>query len=186
MTKRIEELDKALAELRHEYQKVEAPLFLETRLRAAARDRQPRSLVFPLLWRWSLSVLAFVALGVVLWHMQRPDHEIVLQSKQEQPVPVVRSSTPSSATESSAPGKLVSQTAKARKQPVERVTEFYSLPESEVLPEPSAESVLRTIISGSELRRYGFDVPPSMASDSVRADFLVGDDGLARAVRLVQ
>lgn len=186
MTRRSEELDKAFAKLRQEYQQVEAPLFLETRLRAAAREPQHRPLSLSLLFRWGLAALVCVVLGIVLWHIQRPGHEVVLDGKTEQPAVVVPPPSTASVSEAPAPGKVVSQTAKARRQPVERVTEFYPLPESEVLPEPSEESVLRTSLSGSELRRFGFDIPPSMAAESVRADFLVGEDGLARAVRFVQ
>lgn len=71
-------------------------------------------------------------------------------------------------------------------RPVERVTEFIMVPGTETLSAAVETSVLRVEVSKGDLRRYGFDVPPGVAAELVRADFVVGDDGLARAVRLVQ
>jgi hypothetical protein len=71
-------------------------------------------------------------------------------------------------------------------QPVETVTEFMAVPGSETLPAPLETSILRVRVPKGELRQYGFDVPPPDAGEMVGADFVVGDDGLARAVRLVR
>jgi hypothetical protein len=60
------------------------------------------------------------------------------------------------------------------------------VPGSETLPTPVETSILRVQLQKGDLRQYGFDVPAPMDSEFVRADFVVGDDGLARAVRLVR
>jgi hypothetical protein len=73
-----------------------------------------------------------------------------------------------------------------RIQPVEITTEFIALPGSETLPAPLETSILRVRVPKGELRQYGFDVPPPDTGEMVGADFVVGDDGLARAVRLVR
>jgi hypothetical protein len=36
------------------------------------------------------------------------------------------------------------------------------------------------------LRQYGLDVPPTLAPETILAEFLVGEDGLPRAVRIVR
>ncbi len=74
----------------------------------------------------------------------------------------------------------------ARIQPAEITTEFIPVPGSETLPAPLETSILRVRVPKGELRQYGFDVPPPDAGEMVGADFVVGDDGLARAVRLVR
>jgi hypothetical protein len=74
----------------------------------------------------------------------------------------------------------------ARIQTAESTTEFIAVPGSETLPAPLETSILRVRIPKGELRQYGFDVPPPDAGEMVGADFVVGDDGLARAVRLVR
>jgi hypothetical protein len=65
----------------------------------------------------------------------------------------------------------------------EHLTEFVALPGSEMLPPPLETSVLRLRLRKGELRRYGFEIPPPMAGEFIRADFVIGDDGLARAIR---
>jgi len=65
------------------------------------------------------------------------------------------------------------------------VNPFITLPSSEGLPAPSMATLVRTQIRREELRQYGFDVSPTVASEIVLAEFVVGQDGLSRSVRLV-
>lgn len=186
--KQKEQLDEVMAELRREHRQIEAPLFLETRLRSAVREARPAP--GRLSWRWSYVIVVLAILGWAIWDVHRSVLPSVfprdLQARQEQPKPV----TPG--RKSHVPPvnkKLVSQNhahARVHRHAVETASDFMALPESEVLPEPSEASVLSLWVPKSELRRYGFDVSPSVAAQSVRADFLVGEDGLARAVRFVQ
>jgi hypothetical protein len=69
---------------------------------------------------------------------------------------------------------------------VESVTEFVPVPGSETFPASIEMSILRVQLQKKELRQYGFNVPLPVDSEVVLADFVVGDDGLARAVRLVR
>jgi hypothetical protein len=73
-----------------------------------------------------------------------------------------------------------------RARPVETMTEFVTVPGTETLSAAVEVSVLRVEVRKGDLRPYGFDVPPGVAAELVRADFVIGDDGVARAVRLVQ
>jgi len=63
---------------------------------------------------------------------------------------------------------------------------FITLPSSEGLPPPSMTTLVRIQIRRDELRQYGFDVSPAIASQMVLAEFVVGQDGLSRAVRFVR
>ncbi|NUQ27355.1 MAG: hypothetical protein HOQ35_02385 [Acidobacteriaceae bacterium] len=63
---------------------------------------------------------------------------------------------------------------------------FITLPSSEGLPPPSMATLVRIQIRRDELRQYGFDVSPAVASQMVLAEFVVGQDGLSRAVRFVR
>ncbi|WP_263418874.1 hypothetical protein [Terriglobus albidus] len=63
---------------------------------------------------------------------------------------------------------------------------FIALPSSEGLPAPSMATLVRMQIRRDELRQYGFDVSPADASEMVLAEFVVGQDGLSRAVRFVR
>jgi hypothetical protein len=71
-------------------------------------------------------------------------------------------------------------------EPFKPSADFVVLPASFALPPPSATTIVRLELRKSDLRQYGFDVPPPVESELVSADFVVGEDGLARAVRLIQ
>jgi len=70
--------------------------------------------------------------------------------------------------------------------PVQPVFTYIELPASAGLPAPTATAILRVQLRKADLRQYGLDVPPSEDAELMMADFVVGEDGLARAVRLVQ
>lgn len=69
-------------------------------------------------------------------------------------------------------------------RPAAPLASFVMLPASFGLPRPGATSIVRIEIRKGDLRRYGVDVPPPVEDQLVRVDFAVGEDGLARAIRL--
>jgi hypothetical protein len=62
---------------------------------------------------------------------------------------------------------------------------FYPLPQAEALPEVENAMVVRVQLPVASLRSMGFPVEEERA-DEVQAELLLGQDGLARGVRLVQ
>ena len=63
---------------------------------------------------------------------------------------------------------------------------FYPLPEAEALPAVENAMVVRVQLPVSSLQLMGFPVTEERAGASVQAELLLGQDGLARGVRLVQ
>jgi hypothetical protein len=63
-------------------------------------------------------------------------------------------------------------------------TAFVVLPGAAALPRLESGRVIRIEIPESELRSVG--LWPAVQGGAIQADVLVGQDGLARAVRLVQ
>jgi hypothetical protein len=63
---------------------------------------------------------------------------------------------------------------------------FYPLPEAEALPAVENAMVVRVQLPVSSLQLMGVPVNEESADLSVQADLLLGQDGLARAVRLVE
>lgn len=63
---------------------------------------------------------------------------------------------------------------------------FYPLPEAEGLPPVENATVIRVQMSVESLQSMGLDVNGDNSADPVEADVLVGQDGLARAVRFVE
>jgi hypothetical protein len=136
-----DDVEIALAELRRQHRRREAPAHLAVRLCAAAESRKPRAVRLNGLW---LAAAAMVIAVVLL------------------------------------------QSARPRPAAIERMTGFVALPGSEALPPPMQTSVWRLQLRQEDLLQYGFATAPPMAAGPVRAELLVGDDGLARAVRLVR
>jgi hypothetical protein len=68
----------------------------------------------------------------------------------------------------------------------EIVTPYYPLPSADSLPAPDAEAVVRMMVPGSTLQLVGFPVNEVLRPEFVRADVVVGQDGMARAIRFVQ
>jgi hypothetical protein len=64
--------------------------------------------------------------------------------------------------------------------------EFVPLPVSEGLPPAAQLSVVRVKLRGSDLQQYGLEAPADAAMRSLLAEFVVGEDGLPRAIRIIQ
>ena len=63
--------------------------------------------------------------------------------------------------------------------------EFVMVPGASMLPAMESGSLVRVDVPVAELPSLGLTPPPSNRTASVRADLIVGQDGLPRAVRLV-
>jgi hypothetical protein len=63
---------------------------------------------------------------------------------------------------------------------------FYPLPQAESLPEVDNAMVVRVQLPVSSLQLMGVPISEDRGDTSVQADVLLGQDGLARGVRLVQ
>jgi len=64
--------------------------------------------------------------------------------------------------------------------------QFVPLPVSEGLPPGGELSVVRVKLLGSDLQQYGLEAPADTAFRELLAEFVVGEDGLPRAIRIVQ
>lgn len=64
--------------------------------------------------------------------------------------------------------------------------EFVPLPVSEGLLPAVELSVVRIKLQGSDLRQYGLEAPADAVAQTMLAEFVVGEDGLPRAIRIVR
>jgi hypothetical protein len=62
---------------------------------------------------------------------------------------------------------------------------FVPLPGADGLPDFESGEIVRLELPVSSLPVYGIDITPDAKSTPVEADLLVGQDGQARAIRLV-
>lgn len=141
----------------------EAAGHIEERLKAEFRRRNRRHRLAA--WSPALGVAAAAAIALLLWpHSEKPKL------------------TP-------APAAVVSQSVVAQAAPVaddDADTSFYPLPEADSLPALENAMVVRVQLPVSSLQLMGVPVTEERAGASVQAELLLGQDGLARGVRLAQ
>jgi hypothetical protein len=158
----------------------EAPAYVERRLltefRRRSRARRNR------MWLSGVGVAAVAAsVFAMLWLKPTAHRNVVLT-----PVVAHQPAIPSVQNNSVA----VMQPAVAIRKPSNRrrpsSLEFYALPDADSLPPLETATVVRVQLPMSSLRLIGFPINEDRAGEAVQADVLLGQDGLARGVRLVQ
>jgi hypothetical protein len=158
----MKELLRALADSDRER---EAPPEVERRLKGAFRRKYKRRI-----WPYFAAV-AVVAAGMALFFVRVP-------KSQTMEIAVVTPSAPVLEVGKPAMRKVVH-----RKQPQEIVTEFYPLMED---PPPFERGeLLRVSLPAAAMRSIGVPVSEDRLGETVQADVLVGQEGLARAIRFV-
>lgn len=185
MTNRFDELETVLAELRQRHRQLEAPAHLAVVLSTATYASQSQ-LRRRIGWRaWAIA--AAILIVVVAWRANRTGLVVDPRPLRTNLAPAAESYPPTAKADAAMSNVAPTMAARVpvAATPNELMTEFVALPGSAGLPPPIETSVLQLRLRKGELRRYGFDIPPSSAAEFVRADFVIGDDGLARAVRFV-
>lgn len=195
------ELDNILSQLRSEHCATEAPSSLEDRLVRQTRQAHARTgwlRSHP--WSLSFALLAIAAITVGWLFLRTPSHPSAQVHIQSVPAPTQQTVTTPQATQAQPapqaqpPRQLTAQSARRprRPNPATVATQdttaerFVRLPASEGLPESMRPSFVRTRILTSSLPQYGIDVPPFAPPQTVLAEFVVGEDGLPRAIRLIR
>ncbi len=130
-------------------------------------------------WVGSLSALA--AAACVAWMLWLPKVEHV-----QVPLAVAPAIVASAPAEVAAP--VVARNLRPAKKsapPVREEFGFVSIAESGMLPQPQGYQVLRVSVSGQRLMALGVLRPNQVMRPTMTADVLLGDDGMARAVRVL-
>ena len=176
-----------LADYRDSLHPVTAGEAVEARLRAEVRRRKRLS-VAP--WLLAAGAAAVLALGI--WIGRSRPEVAVLATVQNSRPPAPAELAP--VTESLAPPLEVSRRAtapRARPAPGETASPrpmavFVMLPGSELMPPAQDLQILRVRIPRTRMQSLGWPVNVDRLEERVLADVMVGEDGVPRAVRLVQ
>lgn len=158
----------------------EAPLEVEQQLIAAFRTRAQKRKTTR--WWWTGSAVAAIAASVLLFAVARGPSK---------PVPPVLNDVhaPAEARATTPPQQLpVTKVGRARRRrrPMRETAEFYALPDADNAIPLEHATVVRVQMPMSDLRELGVEINEQRASDQVQADVLLGQDGIARAVRFVE
>jgi hypothetical protein len=176
---RIVEALRALAESGHDR---EASPEVETRLRQAFRRRLAarRWKREGLLWATAGgTAAAAIAAGIVLFSGGRksPVAAPSVSAQVQQAAPVVEPAPPVS--------RPVRRPARVRSaMPRELATDFFPLIDV-ALPFEHGEMV-RVTVPAATMLTVGLPVPEERLADPIQADVLIGEEGLARAIRFVR
>jgi hypothetical protein len=180
------QFDQALEALRQEHRSIQPPPTLEASILRQAQLSAPRHTVRN--WSRALVTAAALAIAIVLLYI-RPTpltvetHTTPPSAPQTTPFTAAMSITP--ATPSTHQRTSSRPHPSAHRQSTPNPGPFVPLPTGVGLPEPTQAILIRTRIDTSSLRSYGLTPPPPGAPQTVLAEFLVGEDGLPRAIRLV-
>lgn len=147
----------------------EAPTHVETYLVSAFRRRVRRRRVQAWVTATGIGTIA-AGIATALW----------LAGPMLKHAPASDRGVASATVESSAPV----QYAVIRTDEV--ASSFYPLPEADALPPLETAMVVRVRLPLSSLQMMGFPVDEEADADPVEADVLLGQDGQARGVRLIQ
>ncbi len=199
------ELDEILAEIGREHRAIDAPQTLEAALHAEAGRRKDSIGARKLRLRWTSAaaaiLLAAIATSGAIWQLRNTqrhqDHHVrsgsAPQAMPEQPLPSAQIAARNNAA--------ARASARARRAGTDRLRfheaspiratgnsldEFVPLPVSEGLPPAAELSVVRIRLQGSDLRQYGLEAPADTVARTMLAEFVVGEDGLPRAIRIVR
>lgn len=184
--------------------------FLYQRIRNEIAQRERAAMVSPVSirtffsslmdWRWACAAMALLLLSIGLWQLS-PQRKAIPVARQESastsastsplprsektdPLPTVASINPSALRVSHrATPARVRRLAAPRQRQEEVMTEFIPL----TYVADSATSgghLIRVEVTPTMLASLGFPVKPER--QWVKADVVLGDDGLARAIRFVQ
>ena len=140
-------------------------------------------------WLQVAAALTLVAGAAVAWQVSRvprvetvppvtpaPASQQIVKST-ETPV-----ATPT-VTEPPQPSKR--PTHRPRPSRIVRAEGFIPLPSAASLPDFESGEIVRVDLPVTSLPMYGIDIAPDVRSSIVKADFLIGQDRVARAIRLV-
>ena len=203
MSDRFDEmLDRVLALIAREHRAVEAPRRLEAVLRAAAGVEKEAARRVSAKWAWAVVavLLAAMAASGALWQMRKGGKTQAHDARPAAANPArpeaAHLSPPDTAREEAvvvptpvrkaASGHGRPRTVRGSEGSTNALDEFVQLPVSDGLPPAVELSVVRVTLKGSDLRQYGLDEPADAVAQNLLAEFVVGEDGLPRAIRIVR
>lgn len=196
------DLDEILAELGRDHRGISAPEWLEPVLFAAGGSRKRAGGKPRVRLAWGLAaaaiLLAVAATAGVLWQTRgshgpqsQQARSVAQPGLSHEPVPASTRGVGGETVHAKVvPVRRVRRGSAreiASKQPAwNSLDEFVALPVSEGLAPAAELSVVRVELRGSELQQYGLQAPADGAARNLLAEFVVGEDGLPRAIRIVR
>jgi hypothetical protein len=186
--------EERLAELRGAMAGFEAPEHVKPAVLAAFRSAQARPRFHPLRWV-SAAAAVFAVAAIIYWTTKRPVESArsVPEKKPAEAAVVPKAPTPLKPV-ATAPERAHRPRRKAASRPPaaaqaprqEVATEFIAFPYAPPIYSNEEAQVIRVRLPRSAMRSVGLPVNEDRWFERVPADVLLGQDGVARAVRFVK
>jgi len=151
----------------------EAPRHVEARLLAEFRGRSRARLRN----RWLAVAGGAIAAGIAVLVWMKPVPAKLASAPPQEHKGVASQAAPVQ------PQTTVSPSGQA--QAGEVAEDFYRLPDADILPPLDSAVIVRVQLPISSLVAMGVPVDEDRANESIQADLLLGQDGLARGVRFL-
>lgn len=162
-----------LDELLKEYgETLTAPVADFGALLAESRRRRNR--------KWMAGVVGLAAAACLVWMLRVPKAAPAVADSSARPAPLVETAkiaTPVVAA--------VSRPVLRRAVPVREEVRFIEIAATSLLPQPQHFQIVRVSVSGERLMALGVLQPNQRMRSRMVADVLMGEDGIARAVRVL-
>ncbi|MGH9327360.1 MAG: anti-sigma factor family protein [Terriglobia bacterium] len=174
----------ALQQVSGTWEPKEAPPELEKSLRIRFRQRRNLTRWQRRKRQWAMGTIAagiLLVIGLSIWFARPSAARRYSSPAMEGPHEPAKPS-PSRAVPPLAPSAPVEA---ENRQPA-GTSDFLPLPDAEGAPPATEEQVVRITLPASALQEIGFPVSGQPTSRYVTADILIGEDGIARAIRIVQ
>lgn len=188
-------LNDVLATLRQEHRSIEAPASMEAHLVEETHRMHPARLSIRT-WVWAgglgLAAAAASIIAIASWNANHPIPHPIPVAHTGSPVAAPNTTQPLTNPSTDVPNAVAPSRATTpvkHNRHIQSSTPsdgFFPLPSSEGLPSPSAASVVMMQIHTDALRQYGLELPPTAAPRTIVAEFIVGEDGLPRSIRILQ
>lgn len=178
--------------------------FLYQRIRNEITQHPTRTVTIPtrpfgagwVVWHWAGAALALLLLAVGLWQLWPPRAATPVARLASAPPPILPSpdaesviaklgTTPALHTAPKAAPTRTRRAAPPRQQKEDVTSDF--IPLTYVADAASAGGhLIRIEVTPATLASLGFPLPSASNKEWVKADVMLGDDGLARAIRFVE
>lgn len=185
-----EHIELALKALREASRDLQAPEQIEGYLRTAFRSQQVRRSSRARTWATAAiaaSMLMAALITVLLASAVRLEAPAPQVVSIPPPAPAMRKESTREVKLARAPAvRRAKPKAVGRQSESEIVTDFFRIPYTPAFTQMDRGQVIRVQVPATSMRNFGLPVREERMFDRVRADVLVGEDGIARAIRFVK
>jgi len=184
-----EHVERALKALREASRNVQAPEHIEICLRQAFRSQHARRPSRVRSWAGAALAATMLIAALVTFLLasaMRLEAPAPRLASIAPPAPVLRSQKTEVKLARAPAVRRAKPKAVVPQHDTEVVTDFFRIPYTPAFTQMDRGQLIRVRVPATSMRNFGLPVREERMFDRIRADVLVGEDGIARAIRFVK